>query len=256
VNGLAERVIPVPDDLRDWVRGISVAAVDPDGGTRTVVDSPDHATTLALRTTAGDAVVMGPRTRALYHPAEPGPSCVRIRLQPGRARLVLGAAPQRLVNWVVPLADLWGEPGRRLAAALADLGEQAALDQLQEMLLSRLATRRPGELHQSDLVHAASAVLSTGAERVRDTAWQLKISERQLRTLFAETVGVSPKHFARIDRVRTVLARVRDTRGAQLAADAGYYDQSHMSAEFREVMGVRPGAFIAGRLPAATACGQ
>lgn len=246
----------MPEDLRDWVQGISLAAVDPGGGIGTVVDSPDHATTLALRTNAGDAVVMGPRTRALYHPAESGPSCVRIRLQPGRARLVLGASPQRLVNRVVPLADFWGEPGRRLAAALADRGAQAALDQLREMLLGRLATRHPGELSRSDLVRAASAVLSTEAERVRDTAWRLQVSERQLRTLFAETVGVSPKHFARIDRVRNVLGRVAETPGARLAAEAGYYDQSHMTAEFRAVMGVPPGAFVAGRLPAAAACAQ
>ncbi|MFD1521362.1 hypothetical protein [Pseudonocardia yunnanensis] len=36
---------------------------------------------------------------------------------------------------------------------------------------------------------------------------------------------------------------------AQLANDAGYYDQSHMTAEFREVMHVTPGACIRRAFP-------
>jgi AraC-like DNA-binding protein len=33
-----------------------------------------------------------------------------------------------------------------------------------------------------------------------------------------------------------------------LAAEAGYYDQSHLVAEFRRLMRVTPGAFAAGRV--------
>ncbi len=59
--------------------------------------------------------------------------------------------------------------------------------------------------------------------------------------------------FARIDRVRTVLAA--DAGGwADIAATAGYYDQSHMTAEFRHFMGVPSAEFTAGRRPAATSC--
>ena len=43
-------------------------------------------------------------------------------------------------------------------------------------------------------------------------------------------------------------------RTAALAADTGYYDQSHMTAEFRAVMGVPPSAYRAGRLPAPGHC--
>ncbi|MGH8524139.1 MAG: AraC family transcriptional regulator, partial [Gammaproteobacteria bacterium] len=59
----------MPAALRTWIAGISVATLDTHAGEPTVIDEPDHATTLALRTLAGqdsDLVVMGPRTRALY----------------------------------------------------------------------------------------------------------------------------------------------------------------------------------------------
>ncbi len=74
-----------------------------------------------------------------------------------------------------------------------------------------------------------------------------------LHTLFTAGTGLSPKHFARIDRVRTVLAADAGW-WSDIAATAGYYDQSHMTAEFRHFMGVPPAAFTAGRRPAAIPC--
>ncbi|WP_426537585.1 helix-turn-helix domain-containing protein [Streptomyces sp. UG1] len=85
-------------------------------------------------------------------------------------------------------------------------------------------------------------------------ARDLAISERQLRSLFADGVGVSPKHFARINRVRTVLEQATTVSWAELAATTGYYDQSHMTADFRTLMGVPPRSFFTGRLPDAQPC--
>ncbi|WP_418896259.1 helix-turn-helix domain-containing protein [Streptomyces cupreus] len=72
----------------------------------------------------------------------------------------------------------------------------------------------------------------------------LAASERQLRNLFAEGVGVSPK------------AHADTAPWAQLAAATGYYDQSHMTADFRALMGVPPRSFFTGLLPRATPCGM
>ncbi|MFC8527305.1 helix-turn-helix domain-containing protein [Nocardia sp. NPDC057227] len=79
-------------------------------------------------------------------------------------------------------------------------------------------------------------------------------TERQLRTLFAAGIGLSPKHYARIARLRLVLAHAGKAPWAHLAADTGYYDHSHLTAEFRRLMGVSPSAFARGALPAATGC--
>lgn len=60
------------------------------------------------------------------------------------------------------------------------------------------------------------------AEGVATTARRPHVSERHLRNLVVDGVGLSPQHVARINWVRTVLAHAR----ARLASDAGYYNQS------------------------------
>lgn len=40
----------------------------------------------------------------------------------------------------------------------------------------------------------------------------------------------------------------------ELAAASGYYDQSHMTADFRALMGVPPRSYFTGRLPSTTPC--
>ncbi|CUU60573.1 hypothetical protein Ga0074812_14251 [Parafrankia irregularis] len=85
---LDERSIPISGALRRWVSDISITTLPFHEHERTVVEPPDHSAALALRIFPGrhsDLVIMGPRTRALYHVGEPGPFCVRARIRPGHA---------------------------------------------------------------------------------------------------------------------------------------------------------------------------
>jgi AraC-like DNA-binding protein len=77
-----------------------------------------------------------------------------------------------------------------------------------------------------------------GDIRVRDVASSCNLSERQLERLFVEQVGVTPKLYARIRRFRAVLNVFADPtsdqkpRLADLAAEYGYVDQSHLMRDF------------------------
>jgi AraC-like DNA-binding protein len=181
--------------------------------------------------------------------------------------VLLGKPVRDIVDRIVPLSELWGEPGERLADALGDVGSDAAMaghvpvsQLLQDAPADRWPARRPGALSGSYLAYQAAMLLSTSpdatAERVRATARKLHVSERHLRNLFIEAVGVPPKHYSRLDRVRAVLAHGATQPWPQLAAGLGYHGQSHMTAEFRRIMGVPPSAFFTGRLPTASQCDQ
>ncbi|MFI6348745.1 helix-turn-helix domain-containing protein [Streptomyces sp. NPDC050560] len=123
------------------------------------------------------------------------------------------------------------------------------------VLLARAAALSPADLARCELVRAAAATPPGRRERLPALASRFAVSERHLRALFAEGVGLSPKRTERIARVRGVLAAPGAARRwAGVAPAAGYYDQSHMTADFRALMGVPPAAYAAGRLPTLAAC--
>ncbi|MCX5527419.1 helix-turn-helix domain-containing protein [Streptomyces bobili] len=255
-DALAEQALTVPERARSWISGIESMRVTgplPDSFTH----APDTAARLVVRVEADgrrDTLVVGPRTRATYHTDADRrvTSCTQLRLGPGAARPLLGVAAVDLVGRAVPLRELPSGTARRLARELAALDEEEFTARLAGLLPP------PADTSRSRLLRAATAALSTHHDRtaaaVQDVARDLSVSERQLRNLFAEGVGLSPKHYARIDRVRHVLAHAAGARWAELAAATGYYDQSHMTADFRTLMGVPPRAYFTGRLPRATPC--
>jgi len=65
--------------------------------------------------------------------------------------------------------------------------------------------------------------------------------------VFRETIGVSPKTFAKLGRFHRALRAAREADRANwssIAAEAGDYDQAHLIAEFRAFTGVTPRRFL------------
>ena len=82
---------------------------------------------------------------------------------------------------------------------------------------------------------------------------QLGRSRRYLATRFREQIGLPPKTVARIlrfDRAVALLER-GDVSLAQLAFECGYYDQAHLTRDFREFAGTSPAKLLAATLPTA-----
>jgi len=63
---------------------------------------------------------------------------------------------------------------------------------------------------------------------------------------FEQAVGLTPKRYARVLRFGVLLpslARCGPRDWARIAAGAGYFDQSHLIREFRQLSGMAPGAY-------------
>jgi AraC-like DNA-binding protein len=93
---------------------------------------------------------------------------------------------------------------------------------------------------------------------VNEVAEDLGVSERHLRRLFREAVGLSPKNFAMLARFHRALraARLETHDGwASIASAAGYYDQAHLISDFRRIAGVTPQVLLR-ELRAATVSGE
>lgn len=208
---------------------------------------PQLVVRFGLPTSTGlDVHVMGARERAHRKLIRAGQRAVIARLRLGARSDVLGVPPACIAGRVVVLEALWGEAAARaltdqLAHARDVFGAAAVVDRaLAERVAASDAKRA-----DSRLVLAAAEQLQRSS--VRAVADDLMMSERNLRRVFRDAVGMSPKAYARLTRFHRALRAASERGGASwasIAALAGYYDQAHLIAEFREIAGATPRALL------------
>ncbi|MEO0998614.1 MAG: helix-turn-helix domain-containing protein, partial [Pseudomonadota bacterium] len=108
---------------------------------------------------------------------------------------------------------------------------------------SRLARPAPFDLSRALTRTAASR----GAVRVSALCAELGISRKHLGVLFRQSVGLTPKGFARLARFRAAMARMENANAidfAELALDLGFSDQAHLINDFTTFAGDPPGRFL------------
>jgi AraC-like DNA-binding protein len=189
---------------------------------------------------APHAEIIGPMSTAGAPPVGWCPESVGVFLRAGSARALFGAPAAELGDRAVSLKDLWGGAAAGLPEELAEAGEALRIDRLEALLLRRLSPQAASPLDVPGLVRAI--VRTRGRIRIDQLAADAGVSRQHLTRSFRESVGVSPKLFARLARFRAGLAfAVRGAADwAQAAIELGYADQSHMIAEFREFCGLTP----------------
>jgi AraC-like DNA-binding protein len=201
--------------------------------------------------------ISGIQQRWIVIEAQRGASMMVIQFRAGGARALTGHDASVLANAVHPLSDVMNGTATSLRDRILEAdGIAARFAAAESWLLERVGEARA--------VHPAVQTLATAlgrpGKRVRDLADDVGLSDRQLRSIFVEAVGVSPKSFARIARFQTLLrALARTGRDdpalegealpppdwSMLAAETGYSDQSHLSHEFMAFAGMTPGAYAA-----------
>ncbi|MFJ9814535.1 helix-turn-helix domain-containing protein [Streptomyces sp. NPDC101151] len=182
-------------------------------------------------------------------------SGIEILLAPWAAFTLFGTPQYELANRSLDPDELphrLGTGVAELAAALAALPgwpERFAL--LDEVLLRWSRAGVPG----SPRVVRAWSLLrrSRGAIPVPRLAEEVGWSVRQLENRFREQIGLGPKAAARVLRLQRARRLLAAGHGqAETAALCGFYDQAHLSGEFKAMTGCTPGQFLtARRLPAA-----
>jgi AraC-like DNA-binding protein len=165
-------------------------------------------------------------------------SAIGVHFKPGCAGVVLGVPPGELVDRHVDLESLWGRRATELRERLCTApttDERFAI--LEAELASRLHERR---IHP--VVMYAVNVLRQPQARVGDIAVSTQLSPRRLIQLFTAAVGLTPKRFGRVARFHcaTRLARGSALDWTRIAHASGYYDQSHLIRDFRELAEVAP----------------
>jgi AraC-like DNA-binding protein len=193
------------------------------------------------------AMLAGPTSRASVIEFEQGRAHVSVSFVLGAARC-FGMPPLALArDQQVPLADLWGRTGATLREWLLEAATpEGTLQAMEAVLLAQLN----GPLAPDPVVIAAAGALSRGVQ-VGSVAQTLGLLPRTLRRRFTAQVGLTPKRFARVQRLQRVVRELdgrQEADWAAVAAAHGYSDQPHLADEFRELVGVTPSEYLRSRV--------
>lgn len=238
-----QRFVPVPLDLQPWL----MAGV--------VVDTPAElaqsqfpamVSSMLVVRLAGQvwsrgapvppsAWISASTTATAYEHGGPV-RAVGLVLQP-EAAAALFAKARGLVNTLRPLAELvgpaWAEVEHGVLAAADDGARLAVLCQFVRQMAAPPSPCNAQRLQALALLEAASGDAPALGQR-------MGLSQRQFERRFVAHWGMPPKQFAVIARLGSTLGNaVAAPSGpvVDLAADQGYYDQSHMGRDVRRLAG-------------------
>jgi len=173
--------------------------------------------------------------------------CLQVNLTLLGARRVLGGALPAIVNAIAPFEELLGREGRELIARFRDANDWSRrFALLDRFLLHRVAAA--AAIHAD--VAASFGILERcdGAASIGGLATDRGVSRKRLVQLYRAALGLPPKTIARVLRFNRAIDLLGADPGAgwaALAQDAGYYDQAHLTRDFRDLAGCTPGAYRA-----------
>jgi AraC-like DNA-binding protein len=177
----------------------------------------------------------------LLRPSGPA-KMLGIGFQPHGAARVLARPMHELSGRFTPVEDLSLPLSRDLNHALESTDPIGAVE---AALLSAENAARFEDLFVAEAVRRITLV--KGASNLVALAHELGLSLRQLERRFHETVGLPPKLFCRIQRFNNVFRVLgHDSwNWVETAIDCGYYDQSHLIRDCKNLSGNTPAILLA-----------
>ncbi|MDA0638595.1 helix-turn-helix transcriptional regulator [Nonomuraea sp. MCN248] len=189
--------------------------------------------------------VAGPDTGPVPTRMERGDTFTGIRFRPGAVGEVFGVPVPELRDQRVPLPVLDVFPAL-LTAQIATGGDLCGdSPDLMRVLIAAVADRLRRTPPSDPAAPAVAAALARG-RGVREVAWELGLSERQLHRRSVASFGYAPKTLQRIVRFQRALRLARSgVPLADVAATAGYTDQAHLSHDVKRLSGVTLSRLVA-----------
>jgi len=193
------------------------------------------------------SIFAGPRSRYEVIDTASQASLIGIHFRPGGVSRFFKPPTSELLDQNLSLECLWGSSGADIRGRILEGATPRERFLTFERCLLEQA-RKPFVRHPA--VHAALAFI-TGefSGTVAELTDRIGISRRRFVQVFSDEIGLAPKLFCRIQRFQSVLRAVHGKDGneidwADVALDAGYFDQAHFNHDFREFSGISPGTYL------------
>ncbi len=182
-------------------------------------------------------ILVGPHLRRFETELNRGESCWIIALKPGATFNWLNVSGAEIRDKVFPLGKINNMLSDRIERIFR-LGP--SFDALNEVLIP---LKSNGKLDPRLDMAINLLVASNGLKSISEVSMQVGMNNRQLQRKFKEVIGFSPKKFARVLRLNSAIKHFRygrDSNWTEIALEESYYDQAHLSREFRDLMAMKP----------------
>jgi len=173
-------------------------------------------------------------------------STLGIRLKPAGAFALLARPLRDISGWTLDLGDVVGRAAEELAERCHEANSTDERFRRAAEWIEELTTRAAPGLG-SVAWTAARIERSAGTASIGALREEAGLSKNRLASAFRDQIGLAPKVYARIFRFQRLLSLIHAGAPslAEAALDTGYYDQPHMTADFRELSGMAPREFLA-----------
>jgi AraC-like DNA-binding protein len=185
-------------------------------------------------------LVQGARERPVLRDTSRASVAVGVQFRPGGLAAFFDEPADAFTDRAVALPDVWGGCAHELRERLLACGDdaQARLALFEALLLRRLRDRADDAMAVWAIERFAHRQTTVrGVQRASGCAPQTFIRR------FAAATGLKPKRYCELLRFGDAVVRGHASPApawADVAAQAGYADQAHLSREFRRFAGLSP----------------
>lgn len=227
----------------------------PDGNSEIIIDLTerpqyiyDNETLQAIQA-CQHAWVSGVRTRPITIPSGKGNRMLIVAFKRGKAFPFYPFPMSEITDRVVDADLVFGRLVVELRERLLALRSIKQIFLLVESFLLQQAGEALEETVSTRCIdHALSSIIHRPTiQRLRELSDQIGYSQKHFISLFTDQVGVSPKQYLRIMRFQEAICSLeykRTIRWSEIARDCGYYDQAHLSHDFRNFSGFTPNEYL------------
>lgn len=193
--------------------------------------------------------LIGPRSRFIEIDRKQRRLTILLRFRMGGAHAFFSKLMPELTDESVNIKELWHDEFLEYEEALLNAAKELSywkcLEMLEKILLKKLHLLK----NTHPVITIFNKICQSNHETltVAEIASNMGISERYLRKLVKDQTGISPKAILKIQRLTYSLklwGHSLEPNWAAIAAEAGYFDQSHMIDEYQNLIGRSPGKLL------------
>jgi len=172
--------------------------------------------------------------------------------QPYALSMIFGIPSTELVNDQISLQEIYPQLGHELSSKIGDAISFAERVDIIETFIFKQLKKKPEHTHMARLRSSINIISQENYFNSAQLAANACLSRKQFERVFRQFIGLPPHKFIRVLRLQKSLLQKQLFPGANLtrvAIEAGYFDQSHMIREFKNLTGMTPKKYFSVCIP-------